>query len=89
MVERSISGEHLITELDCLAAERGTYPAVLRCDNGPELACSAAASDEETSAFWWGWTSGLRYGGVLVDPEGVERIDDRGRQLDRRVQCPG
>ena len=41
MVERSITGEHLIEKLDRLAAERGTYPAVLRCDNGPELACSA------------------------------------------------
>ena len=40
MVERSITGEHLIGELDRLAAERGTYPAVLRCDNGPELACA-------------------------------------------------
>ena len=26
MVERSITGEHLIGELDRLAAERGTYP---------------------------------------------------------------
>ena len=43
MVERSITGEHLIGELDRLAGERGTYPAVLRCDNGPELACSAMA----------------------------------------------
>jgi transposase InsO family protein len=43
MVERSITGEHLIAELDRLAAQRGTYPAVLRCDNGPELACSAMA----------------------------------------------
>ncbi|OCB22688.1 integrase [Mycobacterium intracellulare subsp. yongonense] len=43
MVERSITGEHLIAQLDRLAAERGTYPAVLRCDNGPELACSAMA----------------------------------------------
>jgi hypothetical protein len=38
LVERSITGEELISELDRLAAERG-YPAVLRCDNGPELAC--------------------------------------------------
>jgi transposase InsO family protein len=43
MVERSITGEHLISDLDRLAAKRGTYPAVLRCDNGPELACSAMA----------------------------------------------
>jgi len=43
MVERSITGEHLIAELDRLAAERGTFPAVLRCDNGPELACAAMA----------------------------------------------
>jgi hypothetical protein len=26
MVERGISGEHLITELDCLAVEQGSYP---------------------------------------------------------------
>ena len=31
-LERSITGEDLIAELDRLAAERGTYPAVLRCD---------------------------------------------------------
>lgn len=41
MVERSITGDHLIDELDRLAAQRGTYPTVLRCDNGPELACGA------------------------------------------------
>jgi hypothetical protein len=43
LVQRSITGENLIAELDCLAAGRGTYPAVLRCDNGPELACVAMA----------------------------------------------
>ena len=43
MVERSITGERLIDELDRLAASGGTLPAVLRCDNGPELACSAMA----------------------------------------------
>ena len=40
LVERSITGDRLIAELDRLAADRG-YPAVLRCDNGPELACTA------------------------------------------------
>jgi len=35
--------EHLIAEFDWLAEQRGTYPAALRCDNGPELACSAMA----------------------------------------------
>lgn len=43
MVERGITGEHLIGELARLARQRGTFPAVLRCDNGPELACSAMA----------------------------------------------
>jgi hypothetical protein len=43
MVDRSITGEHLISELDRLAAVRGVYPAVLRCDDGPELACGAMA----------------------------------------------
>jgi putative transposase len=41
MVERSITGGHLIDELDRVAAHRGAHPGVLRCDNGPELACSA------------------------------------------------
>ena len=40
LVERSITGDDLIDELDRLAQRRG-YPAVLRCDNGPELACAA------------------------------------------------
>jgi putative transposase len=44
LVQRNITGEHLITELDDLATQRGTYPAVLRCDNGPELACNATAN---------------------------------------------
>ena len=43
MVERSITSVHLTSELDRLAAQRGTFPAVLRCDNGPELACGAMA----------------------------------------------
>ena len=42
-VERSITAEHLVDELDRLAGQRGTYPTVLWCDNGPELACSATA----------------------------------------------
>jgi putative transposase len=43
LVERSITGENLIAELGRRAGQRGTYPAVLRCDNGPELACNAMA----------------------------------------------
>jgi hypothetical protein len=43
MVERSITGEHLIGELSLLTTERATFPAVLRCDNGLELACRAMA----------------------------------------------
>ena len=42
LVERSITGDRLIDELDRLADERG-YPTVVRCDNGPELACTAMA----------------------------------------------
>jgi hypothetical protein len=42
LVDRSVTGEDLIDELDRIAAVRG-YPAVLRCDNGPELACAAMA----------------------------------------------
>ncbi|PXX07321.1 integrase-like protein [Mycolicibacterium moriokaense] len=42
LVDRSITGDDLIDELDRLATQRG-YPVVLRCDNGPELACAAMA----------------------------------------------
>ena len=40
LVDRSITADVLIDELDRLATSRG-YPAVLRCDNGPELASSS------------------------------------------------
>lgn len=53
LVERHITSEHLITELDRLALDRG-YPAVLRCDNGPELACAAMAD-------WAGERTGLHF----------------------------
>jgi transposase InsO family protein len=42
LVERSITGEDLLDELDRIAAGR-SYPAVLRCDHGPEPACQAMA----------------------------------------------
>ena len=63
MVERSITGEDLIAELDRLAAQCGTYPAVLRCDNGPELACSAMAD----------WAAG-QVGLHFIPPGGSERL---------------
>jgi len=53
LVERSITADRLIDELDRLAAQRG-YPAVLRCDNGPELACAAMAD-------WAGKQVGLAF----------------------------
>jgi transposase InsO family protein len=51
--KRNITGRHLIDELDHLAVNRG-YPAVLRCDNGPELACAAIAE-------WAGERVGLHF----------------------------
>jgi transposase InsO family protein len=53
LVDRSITANDLIDELDHLAAHRG-YPAVLRCDNGPELACTALAD-------WAGEHVGLHF----------------------------
>ena len=53
LVERSITADILIDELDRLAQLRG-YPAVLRCDNGPELACTAMAD-------WAGERVGLSF----------------------------
>ena len=42
LVERSITADTLTGELDRIAADRG-YPAAMRADNGPELACTAMA----------------------------------------------
>jgi len=53
LVDRSVTGDRLIDELDRLALQRG-YPAVLRCDNGPELACAAMAD-------WAGERVGLAF----------------------------
>ncbi|MDT0263406.1 IS3 family transposase [Jatrophihabitans lederbergiae] len=53
LVERSITADVLIDELDCIATTRG-YPAVLRCDNGPEFACDAMAD-------WAGERVGLSF----------------------------
>jgi len=53
LVERNITGRQLIDELDRLAVDRG-YPAVLRCDNGPELACAAMTD-------WAGERGGLHF----------------------------
>jgi putative transposase len=53
LVERSVTADVLIDELDRIATTRG-YPAVLRCDNGPELACTAMAD-------WAGQRVGLSF----------------------------
>jgi len=53
LVDRSITADVLIDELDRLATIRG-HPAVLRCDNGPELACDAMAD-------WAGQRVGLAF----------------------------
>jgi putative transposase len=53
LVERSITADTLIDELDHLATQRN-YPVVLRCDNGPELACTAMAD-------WAGERVGLSF----------------------------
>ena len=53
LVARSVTADVLIDELDAIAAQRG-YPAVLRCDNGPELACDAMAD-------WAGERVGLSF----------------------------
>jgi putative transposase len=42
LVDGNITSDDLVAELDRLAVDRG-YPAVLRCDKGPELACAAMA----------------------------------------------
>ena len=51
LVDRSITAEVLAAELDRLATMRG-YPTVLRCDNGPELACAAMATGPVNTSDW-------------------------------------
>ncbi len=53
----SIAGHDLADELDRIAAERGVWPVALRCDNGPELVCSALAD-------WCGQRTGITF----IDP---------------------
>ena len=53
LVDRSVTADVLIDELDRLATSRG-YPSVVRCDNGPELACDAMAD-------WAGERVGLAF----------------------------
>jgi UDP-N-acetyl-D-mannosaminuronic acid transferase (WecB/TagA/CpsF family) len=43
-VARSITGDDLVDELARIAEQRGTWPAALRCDNGPELVSTAVAN---------------------------------------------
>lgn len=61
MVERSITGEHLIAELDQLAVQHGTYPGCCGATMPPELACSAIA----------GWASGQ------IGPGSHQRLETR------------
>lgn len=53
LVERSITADRLIDQLDDLVAERGA-PSVLRSDNGPEFISEAMAD-------WAGTDTGLYY----------------------------
>lgn len=41
LVERSITGEHLVEELTKVFAAKGGPPKVLRMDNGPEMVSQA------------------------------------------------
>ena len=53
LVERSIAADNSSTNLIASPPTRG-YPAVLRCDNGPDLACAAMAD-------WAGERVGLAF----------------------------
>lgn len=76
LVERSVTADGLIDEPDRLALQRG-YPTVLRCDNGPELACDAMAD-------WAGYRVGLSFippgepwrNGYVCEYSGVSRAGE-------------
>jgi putative transposase len=76
LVNRSITGDVLIDELDRLAAVRG-YPAVLRCDNGPELACAAMTD----------WAR-QRVGLSFIAPAGVPSLASSGCAQKRPSRTP-
>lgn len=46
LVRRSITGEHLIAELSCLAAERRTFQRVLRLQPLPPVLIAAATNPQ-------------------------------------------
>ncbi len=54
LVERSITAENLAAELDRIVWTRGTTPAVIRLDNGPEMIANATAD-------WAGQQVGMLY----------------------------
>lgn len=43
LVQRSIDADATVAALDRIVADRGTRPALIRCDNGPELTAFALA----------------------------------------------
>ena len=55
---RRIDADHIVTVLDRLVAERGTAPAFIRCDNGPELTANALRD----------WCRFSRAGSAYIEP---------------------
>lgn len=55
---RRIDADHTVDVLDRLALERGTAPAFVRCDNGPELTANALRD----------WCRFTRAGSAYIDP---------------------
>ena len=55
---RRIDADHTVTVLDRLVLERGTTPAFVRCDNGPELTANALRD----------WCRFSRTGSAYIDP---------------------
>ncbi len=62
MVERSITGEHLVDELTKVFAANGGPPKVLRMDNGSELVSQAAATVLQRQGRHDLYTAGLPMG---------------------------
>jgi putative transposase len=55
---RRIDADHTVIVLDRLIAERGTAPAFIRCDNGPELTANALRD----------WCRFTRAGSAYIEP---------------------
>ena len=78
---RRIDADHTVEVLDRLVAERGTAPAFLRCDNGPEMTANAL---QGLVPVLEGWERVHRAGVAVAEPVRRELRRPRPRRAPQR-----